>query len=208
MAAAPLIASIAAQPCREIALLCWVEAHPGTASWAQAVGTVAAIIGAFIIGQMPIWEQRRRDRLHQTVVLARVIKRADAVLGSTGAVVLCARLRDPDVTMRLESNVRPMLAANRALEEDGWNLMDRKALSLLMRLVRAVDLLADRARAAQGAKFPTLDQPASVEASEAFAVEADQCAGVAQHMLLDLRTLAERAGKGPLWERSRSKALT
>lgn len=197
----PVIVSIAAQPCQDMALLCWVEAHPGAASWAQAVGTVAAIIGAFVIGQMPIWEQRRRDRLQQTVVLARVIKRADAVLSCTGAALYCARLRDPDVTMRLESNVQPMLSANRALEEDGWNLMDRKALSLVMRFVRAVDLLADRARAAQAAKFPTVVQPPSIEASETFAAEADRYAEEAQRTLLNLRAMGDRAGMGSLWAR-------
>ena len=208
MLGAPLVVTIATQPCRDLALLCWVEAHPGAAGWAQAAGTVAAIVGAFFIGQMPIWEQRRRERLHQAVVLARVVKKADAVFSCTGSVVYCAGLRDPDVTMRLEANVQPMLAANRALEEDGWNLMDRKALLLVTRFVRAVDLLADRARAAQAAKFPTLVQPPSAEDSERFAVEADQYALAAQRTLIDLRAISERAGMGGLWERWWAKAST
>jgi hypothetical protein len=197
----PAVTSNVVTTCQEIALLCWVEAHPGMASWVQAVGTVAAIIGAFIIGQMPIWEHRRREKQLQAIVLARVIKKAEAVLGCTGAVAYCARLRDPDVTFRLEANVQPMLAANRVLEEDGWNVLDRRALGLVTRFVRAVDLLADRARAAQAAKFPTLAQPASPEASEAFAAEADQYERAAQKAFADLRAVGDRAGMGSLWER-------
>lgn len=199
--AAPPETAIVVTSCQEVALLCWVEAHPGMASWVQAVGTMAAIIGAFVIGQMPIWEQRRREKQLQTIVLARVIKKAEAVLACTGAVAYCARLRDPDVTSRLEANVQPMLAANRVLEEGGWQLMDRRALALVTRFVRSVDLLADRARAAQAAKFPSLAQPASPEASEAFAAEADQYERAAQKAFADIKAVGDRAGMGSLWER-------
>ncbi|WP_042955580.1 hypothetical protein [Pseudomonas sp. G5(2012)] len=39
---------------------CWIESHPGLASWVQAVGSIGAIIGAFAISYS---QNRRHERL-------------------------------------------------------------------------------------------------------------------------------------------------
>jgi hypothetical protein len=38
---------------------CWIEGHPGLASWVQAVGGIASIWAAFLIGNRQIREQNR-----------------------------------------------------------------------------------------------------------------------------------------------------
>lgn len=45
-----------------VELLCWIEKHPGTASWVQAVGSVGAIVGAFAISN---GQSRRHERLRK-----------------------------------------------------------------------------------------------------------------------------------------------
>lgn len=44
--------------------LCWVESHPGLASWIQAVFSVVAIVASGLIGLIPLWIARR-ERAHR-----------------------------------------------------------------------------------------------------------------------------------------------
>lgn len=44
--------------CTDLAVLCWIEAHPGLASWVQAVGSIAAIMAAVGVAWMSVREQR------------------------------------------------------------------------------------------------------------------------------------------------------
>jgi hypothetical protein len=39
---------------------CWIESHPGLASWVQAIGSIGAIIGAFAISNL---QNKRHERL-------------------------------------------------------------------------------------------------------------------------------------------------
>ncbi len=61
--------------CIDPAILCWMEAHPGTASWFQAVGSVAAIAAGVLLASVTIREQRlqtwRRGRqfLNEPVIV-------------------------------------------------------------------------------------------------------------------------------------------
>ncbi|QSI33309.1 hypothetical protein GNX71_28575 [Variovorax sp. RKNM96] len=41
----------------------WIEGHPGTASWMQALGAVASIVVAFWIGRSQSWAALRNSRL-------------------------------------------------------------------------------------------------------------------------------------------------
>lgn len=49
--------------------LCWVELHPGLASWVQAVGAIASIWAAFLIGSKQIREQNRIRKEEQRAQL-------------------------------------------------------------------------------------------------------------------------------------------
>lgn len=58
------------QACSDLGWICWLDAHPGLAAWAQMIGVVVTLIGALIAAQLPLWHARkqqqrdRRDRLH------------------------------------------------------------------------------------------------------------------------------------------------
>lgn len=50
------------QPCTDVVALCWIEAHPGLASWLQAIFSVLAILVAIAL---PSFHDARRRRARQ-----------------------------------------------------------------------------------------------------------------------------------------------
>ncbi len=47
-------------PCQATELLGWIERHPGTAAWVQAIGAIIALVVAILV---PVWMARKADRL-------------------------------------------------------------------------------------------------------------------------------------------------
>ena len=46
--------------CSDFAALCWIEAHPGLASWLQAIFSVAAVVVAILVPMIMASNERRR----------------------------------------------------------------------------------------------------------------------------------------------------
>ncbi len=187
MALAPIIVNLMPAACRDVAAICWMEAHPGMGSWAQAVGTVLALGGAFLIAQMPIREERRRHRDAQGRLLNRVIKRAEEVVSYTATVLHLAATLHPDPTMMLEAHIDPMLAANRDLEEMAWGIIDKRAFDAAREFISCADFVVDRAREAQRAKFME-------EEPQRYAGEGDRYAVEGLRALKALKVEAARFG--------------
>lgn len=61
------------------AILAWIEAHPGAASWVQALGSIASIWAAFLIGNKQIRKQiqaRKDDEQRKAAAFYAVVKNA------------------------------------------------------------------------------------------------------------------------------------
>lgn len=173
--------NIAPVACHDIAPLCWVEAHPGTAGWAQALGTVLALVVAIFVARMPIREQRRRDRDAQGRLLVQVMGRAEEVLGYMGPIQQIIEAPGGDVTMMLETYLGPMQEANRALSDLASGIVDGKASGLALEVVFCGNLLADRAREAQRVRFMEASRSASaIEEMGRLALEARRAIGALQ----------------------------
>ena len=63
MAAAQVITAVLAkEPCTGWSGLCWIESHPGLASWVQAVGAISALILAVGLPYLQTWQRERGFR--------------------------------------------------------------------------------------------------------------------------------------------------
>src|SRR6266852_2496666 len=65
--------------CQETNLLTWIECHPGTAAWVQAIGAIVALAVAIFV---PVWMARRADRLSRERFL--VFRRIQKIHRSVG----------------------------------------------------------------------------------------------------------------------------
>ena len=59
-----------------IELLMWIENHPGTAAWVQAIGTIVAL---FITIFIPVYSARKADRITRSRFLASVFSISNEV---------------------------------------------------------------------------------------------------------------------------------
>lgn len=69
-----------AQPCLDLALICWAELHPGTAAWLQAILTPISVFLAALAILAPGWLQRR-----QAADALREVLRGAATTAAAGA---------------------------------------------------------------------------------------------------------------------------
>lgn len=104
------------------AILCWFEAHPGTAGWVQAGGAILAL--AISIG-LAWWQGWKADRSAQTEKLKDTRRLFESIIAVSeyGQSVFIGVLNDLRADDALES-----------LDSDGW-------LESISRLVRVVDSL-------------------------------------------------------------------
>jgi hypothetical protein len=122
----PALTPDIARACTDPAILCWVEAHSGLAGWAQAVGGIIAIVAAFVVGRMPILEQRRRERkssLRKVENYARTLRGARFYAGSLRTVASAGNLRSLNFQFRGLVAAQKELAAQRTALDD---LYDRE----------------------------------------------------------------------------------
>lgn len=92
-------------------LLCWIEGHPGTASWVQAVGAIAAVIAAFLLA---FFESRRqwnnaRQAAAREVALAKMgLERAELAFEEIAAAFRDAmeRLEYDEMTSKVRDCMR------------------------------------------------------------------------------------------------------
>lgn len=71
-----IAAAAAGVACGDPALMCWMNARPGLASWAQFAGGLLAVVAAFMAGHAPIAEQRRVARRRDGVLIGRILDEA------------------------------------------------------------------------------------------------------------------------------------
>lgn len=62
--------------CQAPTLLTWIECHPGTAAWVQAIGAIVALAVAIFV---PVWMAKRADHLSRERFLESVRSISDEV---------------------------------------------------------------------------------------------------------------------------------
>jgi hypothetical protein len=73
---------------------CWIESHPGLASWVQAVGSIGAILGAFAISNS---QHKRHERLKKEEAVDRFEAYYAVLKNSVETCLSVARLAEEKV---------------------------------------------------------------------------------------------------------------